>query len=226
MSILETVKAHPYLTAGGVFVVGIGAIFLFSGNSASTNTTVSAPSVDPSIVASNNALQQAQSQLQAYVTDSNNKVQIAGQETAAGVTIATLQNQQALNHDTLSATVASLVASLTAKSSDLASTLGAGVSTSQINAGVTTNKQNNDASVAINAANTNEVLSLASIIKGPQSSDPYVGIVTTDYENLLGREPDTSGLAYWTNLLRTGQYSPSQLEAGFMQTPEYARLHG
>jgi hypothetical protein len=46
MSIVETVKAHPYITAGGVFVVGVVLIFALMGGSEgaqATPTTVIAP---------------------------------------------------------------------------------------------------------------------------------------------------------------------------------------
>jgi uncharacterized protein YkwD len=46
-------------------------------------------------------------------------------------------------------------------------------------------------------------------------------IVTRFYRDTLGRAPDSSGLGYWTDVLRTGRASVAQVAALFYASPEY-----
>ena len=48
--------------------------------------------------------------------------------------------------------------------------------------------------------------------------------VTALYENILGREPDTAGLADWTSRLGTGAATRSQILIGFSESPEAIHL--
>jgi hypothetical protein len=45
--------------------------------------------------------------------------------------------------------------------------------------------------------------------------------VTTIYENVLHRAPDSGGLSYWTNLLNTGQGTRAQVVADFSESAEH-----
>ena len=98
MSITSTVKDHPYLTAGGVFVLGIVlVIILFSGNTdkQSTMPAATGAAVDPSIVAANTQLAMSQLQQQSDTNQANAALQAALAQTAAQTTVATLQAQAA-----------------------------------------------------------------------------------------------------------------------------------
>lgn len=46
------------------------------------------------------------------------------------------------------------------------------------------------------------------------------GIVTAFYRNVLGREPDAGGLAFWTSMLEQKAVTLSQVLAGFSESPE------
>lgn len=53
-------------------------------------------------------------------------------------------------------------------------------------------------------------------------SDAWIAHVLTQfYRDTLGREPDASGLAYWTDQLRSGQRSVASVAALFYASPEY-----
>lgn len=45
--------------------------------------------------------------------------------------------------------------------------------------------------------------------------------VTLLYQNVLGRSPDTAGLAHWTGLLDSGARSRAQVVEAFVQSPEF-----
>lgn len=46
--------------------------------------------------------------------------------------------------------------------------------------------------------------------------------VTQQYSDLLGRNPDSSGLSYWTNILDSGGMTQSQMAANFFTSREFA----
>lgn len=55
-----------------------------------------------------------------------------------------------------------------------------------------------------------------------QPSSPANGYITSLYGNMLGRNPDSSGLSYWNNAYNNGA-SPGQIQQGFAQSPEYTQ---
>jgi hypothetical protein len=57
------------------------------------------------------------------------------------------------------------------------------------------------------------------------STEYYHGLITRYYERYLGRGPDQTGLAYWTNALQSG-LTDENLEAGFFWSKEYIDSHG
>lgn len=48
----------------------------------------------------------------------------------------------------------------------------------------------------------------------------YAALLQAAYQNQLGRAPDTSGAAYWTQQLQSGQITPDQIDAIFAASPE------
>ena len=53
---------------------------------------------------------------------------------------------------------------------------------------------------------------------GALTNSQYVTLV---YQNVLGRNPDSAGLAYWTNQLDTAARTRGQVMLGFSESPEY-----
>jgi len=49
------------------------------------------------------------------------------------------------------------------------------------------------------------------------SLESYIGLL---YENLLHRDPEAGGLAYWTRMLRTGAATPTEVARGFYASRE------
>jgi len=47
--------------------------------------------------------------------------------------------------------------------------------------------------------------------------------VTLVYHNVLGRDPDATGLAYWTGQLNSGAMTRGQVMVGFSESPEYTQ---
>ena len=68
----------------------------------------------------------------------------------------------------------------------------------------------------------NQGVSLADVVKGLQTSNE--GTVYSDYKNLLGRNPDAEGSAYWNKALQNGM-TQAQLADQFKNSPEYLTLH-
>ena len=58
---------------------------------------------------------------------------------------------------------------------------------------------------------------------GSLSNEQFVQLV---YQNVLGRQPDEGGLAFWTGELDSGHRSRGQVMAGFSESAEYAELTG
>jgi len=58
------------------------------------------------------------------------------------------------------------------------------------------------------------------ITYGPLTNTQFVTLL---YHNVLGREPDPIGLAYWTNQLNTGPMTRGQVMVGFSESPEYTQ---
>ena len=58
----------------------------------------------------------------------------------------------------------------------------------------------------------------------PLPDDPFRGVyfVTQQYRDMLGREPDVEGLAYWNGRLEQG-LGPAALVASFVDSPEFAQ---
>ncbi len=58
----------------------------------------------------------------------------------------------------------------------------------------------------------------------PLPDDPFRGVyfVTQQYRDMLGREPDVEGLAFWTERLEQG-LGPATLVAAFVDSPEFAQ---
>ena len=50
--------------------------------------------------------------------------------------------------------------------------------------------------------------------------------MTLVYQNVLGRSPDASGLAYWRGQLDSGASTRGQVMTGFSESPEYRGLIG
>jgi hypothetical protein len=59
-----------------------------------------------------------------------------------------------------------------------------------------------------------------------QSAEYYSNVITTAYNQYLGRGPDASGLAYWVNQMQFKGLSDEHLEAGFIGSAEYIANHG
>ena len=64
------------------------------------------------------------------------------------------------------------------------------------------------------------------IIQSPEFQQTYgsldnAALVTLMYLNILGREPDAGGLAYYVNLLDSGVLTRAALVLGFLNSPEY-----
>ncbi len=58
---------------------------------------------------------------------------------------------------------------------------------------------------------------------GDLSDEAFVRLV---YQNVLGRQPDSAGLAYWTNQLTGGQQSRGEVMIGFSESSEYLGVTG
>ena len=63
----------------------------------------------------------------------------------------------------------------------------------------------------------------------PTFSIPLSGTVGTNfvrnlYEQILRRDPDQAGQDYWNNLILTGQSTPGQITAGFVNSTEYRSI--
>ncbi len=75
-------------------------------------------------------------------------------------------------------------------------------------------------------------LSLPAMIAEFQSSDEFIRtygsldnteFVTLIYDNVLGRDPDSGGLAHWTGLLDSG-LSRAEVTEGFVESAEFVRI--
>ncbi len=65
------------------------------------------------------------------------------------------------------------------------------------------------------------------VLNGLTSSDEWLGaIVASLYEETLGRAPDTAGLAYWVETLRSGRFTVAQVAASLYAAPEYRQASG
>lgn len=53
----------------------------------------------------------------------------------------------------------------------------------------------------------------------------YGEVIEHDYQQFVGRSPDTAGLNYWVAQMQAG-LTEEQVSAAFLGSPEYARLHG
>ena len=62
-----------------------------------------------------------------------------------------------------------------------------------------------------------------SAIASPNSSSDV--FATALYQNVLGREPDSSGLGYWTNQLNSGLQDRADVLMGFANSPENVALY-
>lgn len=58
---------------------------------------------------------------------------------------------------------------------------------------------------------------------GSLSNAEFVNLI---YQNVLGREADSGGLAYWANELETSAKTRGQVMTGFSESPEYKTLMG
>ena len=64
-------------------------------------------------------------------------------------------------------------------------------------------------------------------MNGLANSTTWVNaIVTGFYHDTLGREPDTGGLNYWSQKIRTGQVSVAKAAASFYSSAEYFQKTG
>jgi serralysin len=64
-------------------------------------------------------------------------------------------------------------------------------------------------------------------LHGSGTSTDYTAIVTSFYENGLGRAPEAAGLAHWVNILATGQDTLAGVLVGFSESDEnYSQLIG
>lgn len=61
------------------------------------------------------------------------------------------------------------------------------------------------------------------VIVGSLSTSPEWISFTVNrlYQDTLGRDPDDAGLAYWTQILQSGQLTVAQVAASFYSSPEY-----
>lgn len=166
MQIVETIKQHPYASAGVVFVVGAAIVIYLRDSGGATNASAPAATLDNSSeVAAATQLQQSQlaagaqeqqqqNQLQASEdTNSTNlsiaqlaqQVQLNGQnvqadtinkQTAAGVSVAGLQYDAENFANQLVATTTQQQQALTADTTNKTTALNAQVAEDQINANV------------------------------------------------------------------------------------------
>ena len=68
----------------------------------------------------------------------------------------------------------------------------------------------------------NGSLSRSTYVSGLANSTTWVNaIVTGFYHDTLGREPDSGGLNYWSQKIRTGQVSVAKAAASFYSSAEY-----
>ena len=74
--------------------------------------------------------------------------------------------------------------------------------------------------IAQDFSNSSEAQKLYPFLAVPALPIPAVAsnFVTTVYGNLLNRTPDAAGLAFWTNLLSSGQISPSNFVLDVLQS--------
>ncbi len=54
-----------------------------------------------------------------------------------------------------------------------------------------------------------------------QGGGTNAGFVTVFYQDILGRQPDQAGFAFWLNGLNTGTVTPASMAWGFLTSPEY-----
>lgn len=111
MSTLGYVEAHPYLTAGGVFVGGVGLYLLFR-KPAQAGHAASAPSgYDPgynaAVVAANAGIMQAQLAVNAHAADTVASLNAHISDNNAALSIAGLSAQVASNKTNVAGSVAS-----------------------------------------------------------------------------------------------------------------------
>ena len=166
MGIGETVKKHPYLTAVGVFVVGvILVVILFSGDSDGAQAPTYVGTNNDSQVAANTQLSMAQLASQAQMTGMQIEAGVRNNETAAALELGKLQAQLGYNSNQLSADVAKSQIAAQADTQKLVSTLSAQVAQSQINASLQSTQIYGDLQESlaqINSANQQEMAKIQS----------------------------------------------------------------
>lgn len=98
---METIKAHPYLTIGGVLLAGVALWVLSSSGGNGTTTT----GVDPSAIAAATALQQTQMQVQAAGQQQQTALQAQAENDASQQALAQIQGKYSFDIANLGAGV-------------------------------------------------------------------------------------------------------------------------
>lgn len=196
-------KEHPYLSAGGVFVVGaVLVVILFSGDSASAGNSYAAPD-NSSAVAASTALQMAQLEGQTQIALGGQQAGVAMAGIAAQLEAAKLENARGSKADDLSAAVAQAQITSNAETQKLMSTLAANVQLAsletqetvmQIQANATTalatlQKQQMVELAEISASNNATLASMmtqAQITQGQQYKDMIIGVQILENQKDLG----------------------------------------
>lgn len=165
MEIKKIVTDHPYLSALGVFVLGIVLVVIFmSDDEAPSEGGVVATMADPNQVAANTQLAMAQLESQAQINAINAQAGVSNQQTAAGIQIAQIQAQSQYNANTLAADVAKSQIAAQADTQKLVSTLSAQVAQGQTQAALMATSINADVQKAIAQMTADTQTKLASTI--------------------------------------------------------------
>ncbi len=145
---METVKAHPYITIGAL-LGGVALIVLLRG---SGQNSVQQTAVDPSVVASGNALQVAQMNAQTQAAGMALQAQAHADDNATRIQLAKIQGEATYNVNQLQAGIASQQINATQQTVALQSSLTAQTQQASIAADVQKNQINATMSIT-NTAN-------------------------------------------------------------------------
>jgi len=134
MSVMNFVKEHPYMSAGGVFVIGaVLVVILFSGDDGAAPVTGTVID-NTSTVAANTQLAMMQLQGQVQMAGINAEASNNAAAIAASLKIAELENTRGARADELASAVAQSQITANRETQTLVSTLSAQVAQSQIDA--------------------------------------------------------------------------------------------
>jgi hypothetical protein len=168
MSIMEHVKAHPYLI-GGVVVGGVLLVMLLGSSSGTTSTDASTADASQSANNYNNAMAQIQGSLGMASISAGAQAQ----HDAASVTVAQLNAGVADNANTLAAQVAMFTSDLASKVAINHDTTTLQAIEAQLNTQAGMNQSNNNTSVA----NTQ---TLAGVIINQSNNQTYQAVTASN----------------------------------------------